>query len=143
MRFFRFGELPLVLLALLDREPLNGYELMGSLDELFSPQYTASAGSVYPALNALEAESLIQPVGDEVPKRYKLTRTGAKALIERRPKLAALERRTGTYINGDDAVEGALARLAGAARSVKARTDPTALERILQRATRQILELID
>ena len=44
-RFFRYGELPLVLLALIEQEPLNGYELMGELERLFGPAYQPSAGA--------------------------------------------------------------------------------------------------
>src|SRR5256885_1572089 len=116
---------------------------MGSTDRLFSPQYPAWGGSSFPALNTLETERLIQPVGDEIPKRYKLTRTGTKALGDRRPNLAALERRTGTYINGDDTVEGAIARLAGAARAVKKRAGPAAPQRSPPRGTKKIPERTD
>ena len=95
-RFFRYGELPLVLLALIEQEPLNGYELMGELERLFGPAYQPSAGSVYPALQRLEAEDLITPTGDEVPKRYVLTKIGNASIADRRHKLAEIERRTGS-----------------------------------------------
>ncbi|EUA73856.1 hypothetical protein I540_0264 [Mycobacteroides abscessus subsp. bolletii 1513] len=36
-RFFRHGELPLVLLALLAQRPMHGYELMSELSRLFGP----------------------------------------------------------------------------------------------------------
>jgi DNA-binding PadR family transcriptional regulator len=110
MRFFRYGELPLVLLALLEREALNGYELMGELNRHFSPRYVASAGSVYPALNAPEAEGLIEALGDETPKRFKLARAGTKALTQRRYKLSEVERRTDVFVSRTDAIdEGARA----------------------------------
>ena len=57
-RFFRSGELHLVLLALIGERPQHGYELMADLTARFGPGYRASPGSIYPALTALEAEGL-------------------------------------------------------------------------------------
>ena len=58
-RFFRSGELHLVLLALLGSRPQHGYELLSELAARFGPAYQPSPGSVYPALSALEAEGLL------------------------------------------------------------------------------------
>ncbi len=57
--FFRYGELPLVLLALLRQSSMNGYEMLGELGKLFSPGYAPSPGSVYPAISALLRSGLI------------------------------------------------------------------------------------
>ena len=59
MGFFRYGELPLVLLALLQQRPMNGYEMLSELGRLFSPGYAPSPGSVYPAISALRRSGLI------------------------------------------------------------------------------------
>ena len=67
-RFFRSGELHLVLLALLAARPQHGYELLAELDSRFGPRYRASPGSVYPALSALEAERLVD-VRDDGDRR--------------------------------------------------------------------------
>ncbi len=47
-RFFRYGELHLVVLSLLARRPMHGYELMGELSRLFGPAYRPSSGQRVP-----------------------------------------------------------------------------------------------
>jgi DNA-binding PadR family transcriptional regulator len=142
-RFFRYGELPLVLLALIEQEPLNGYELMGELERLFAPHYQPSAGSVYPALSALEAEELITPTGDEVPKRYVLTKTGNASIADRRYKLAEIERRTGAFLGPRDAVESDLSRLVQSVKEASGRVEPEAITKVLKRADKQVRALMD
>ena len=141
MRFFGYGELPLVLLALLQREPRNGYELMGELARLFGPKYIPSAGSVYPALAALEAETLTEAVGDELPKRYKVTKLGAAALEERRHKIAEIERRTDVHLRPNSWVDAELNQFVRSVRSAQGQADPAAVKRALVRARRQIEDL--
>lgn len=142
-RFFRYGELPLVLLALIEQEPLNGYELMGELERLFGPAYQPSAGSVYPALSALEAEGLITPTGNEVPKRYVVTKIGNASLGDRRYKLTEIERRTGKYLGPKDEVESDLGRLVQAVKEASGRVDPVAITKVLKRADKQVRSLLE
>src|SRR5207253_2255839 len=82
-RFFRHGELPLVLLALMDDRPMHGYEVMSELSRLFGPHYRPSPGTVYPAIEALEAERLV--AGEEHDGRtiYETTPAGAEARGQR------------------------------------------------------------
>jgi DNA-binding PadR family transcriptional regulator len=89
-QFFAPGELPLVLLAILGAEPRHGYELMAELDRLFSPAYRSSAGSVYPAIAALDEGGLIAASPSGVRKTYRLTPAGRSALAKRRSALAAI-----------------------------------------------------
>jgi DNA-binding PadR family transcriptional regulator len=110
-RFFRYGELPLVLLALLEREQVGGYELMGELDRLFGPDYRPSPGSVYPALKALAAEELVEVVDGNGAAVYRPTPAGRRVLTDRRDDLAVIEHRTGRRLVGGDAIEAALAQL--------------------------------
>ena len=142
-RFFRYGELPLVLLALIEQEPLNGYELMGELERLFGPAYQPSAGSVYPALSALEAEGLITPTGDEVPKRFVLTKIGNASIADRRHKLAEIERRTGTFLRPQDGIESDLGRLVQSVKQAAGHVDPDAITKVLKRADKQVRALMD
>src|ERR1700751_3521653 len=89
-RFFRSGELHLVLLALLGQRPQHGYELMTELSTRFGPNYRSSPGSIYPALAALE---------------------------DRRALLAEIEARTGARF-GRGSLETALADLNTRVRAV-------------------------
>jgi DNA-binding PadR family transcriptional regulator len=140
-RFFRHGELPLVLLALLEARPMTAYELMGELARLFGPRYRPSPGSVYPAVDALEDENLIH--GEERRGRtvYALTDDGADAFEERREALAALELRTGARVARDDSLEPLLARFRARVVPLAGRVDPDTVAAVLDRAAGEIESL--
>jgi DNA-binding PadR family transcriptional regulator len=139
-RFFRHGELPLVLVALLAERPMHGYDLMAELGRLFAPHYRPSPGSVYPAVEALEAEGLITPRVDDGPRVYRLTRSGEQALEKRRDALATLELRTGVRVGQRGTVDAALERFAARVRGLAGRLEPNALERVLSRTLDDIEE---
>jgi len=140
-RFFAHGELPLVLLALLEERPMHGYELMTELGRLFAPRYRPSPGSIYPALDALEAERLVTPEEKGGARVYGLTSLGQEALDKRRDALAAIELRTGVSVGQRGTVEAVLARFALRIRGLAGRLDPTALDEILDRAIREIEDM--
>jgi DNA-binding PadR family transcriptional regulator len=133
-RFFGHGELPLVLLALLAERPMHGYDLMAELGRLFAPHYRPSPGSVYPAVEALDAEGLITPRDDGAPRVYRPTLLGEQALEERRDALAAVELRTGMRVGQRRTVNSALERFASRVRVLAGRLDPDALEQLLDQA---------
>jgi DNA-binding PadR family transcriptional regulator len=140
-RFFRHGELPLVLLALLDARPMTAYDLMGELRRLFGPRYRPSPGSVYPAVDALEGETLIR--GEERRGRtvYTLTDAGSEAFAERRDALAALELRTGARVGRDDSLEPVLARFRARVVPLAGSVDPDRVAAVLDRAAAEIESL--
>lgn len=133
-RFFRSGELPLVLLALLACRPQHGYDLMAELDRLFGPGYRPSPGSIYPALTALEAEALVAATADGDRKTYALTPAGRDALQGRAGLLAEIESRTGARLAGSDTVQPAIDRFVARVRDLAGRIDVEALERMLDEA---------
>jgi DNA-binding PadR family transcriptional regulator len=136
--FFRYGELPLVLLALLQQRSMNGYEMLGELRRLFSPGYAPSPGSVYPALSALHRSGLIGADGDGVKRRYQLTPAGGEALAARQGQLGAIEARCGVYLRDHPGVEAELRRLETTVTAVSSRVEPAALIRILRSATGRV-----
>ena len=140
-RFFRHGELPLVLLALMDDRPMHGYEVMSELTRLFGPHYRPSPGTVYPAIEALEAERLV--AGEEHDGRtiYETTPAGAEALAERAEALAALEVRTGARVRRADSLEPALARFGARLAPLSGRVDPGEVAAVLDRAAAEIESL--
>jgi DNA-binding PadR family transcriptional regulator len=140
-RFFRHGELPLVLLALLDDRPMHGYEVMSELARLFGPEYRPSPGSVYPAVEALEAEGLIDGEHHDGRTIYRTTGAGAEALAERAEALAALEVRTGARVRRAESLEPALARLSARLAPLSGRVDSDAAAAILERAAAEIESL--
>lgn len=143
MGFFRYGELPLVLLALLQLRPMNGYELLGELGRLFSPGYAPSPGSIYPAISALLRSGLIETEDGNGKRRYQLTPAGEKTLATRQSQLGAIEARCGVYLRDDPEVRAELRRLETAVTAVSSPVAPAGLIRILRSATSQVEALGD
>lgn len=82
----RRGDVRLALLLLLSLEgPLNGYQLMQTLEERSDGRWRPSPGSVYPALQQLEDEGLIHGVQTEgeTGRAFELTDAGRQHLEER------------------------------------------------------------
>ncbi|HXV04393.1 MAG TPA: PadR family transcriptional regulator [Solirubrobacterales bacterium] len=140
-RFFRHGELPLVLLALLSNRAKNGYEVMADLTRLFGPRYRASPGSVYPAIEALEAEGLIASAENDGKSGYMSTAAGEKALKARAELLAAVELRTGVRLMPGDSLEPLLARFSARVAPLSGLVESKAVAAVLDRAAVEIEEL--
>lgn len=139
-RYFRHGELPLVVLALLADEPRHGYEVMAELTRLF-PDYRASPGSVYPAIEALQAEGLLVGVARDGKTTYQTTAAGDDALSDRAELLAAVEHRTGARLSPGDSLTSVLARFTARLVPLSGRLDPAAVEDVLERAAAEIEKL--
>lgn len=137
-RFFRHGELPLVVLAMLADRPMHGYELMSELSRLFGPRYRPSPGSVYPALEALEAERLLEGEAETGRNTYRATEAGLEALEKRVDDLAALELRTGVRVRPAESLEPVLARFRARLSPLSGSVDVAAIERVLDRAAAEI-----
>ncbi len=135
---FNPGELPLVLLALAEQEPMKAYEFLAELDRLFGPDYRSSPGGVYPALTALRVERLLSAEADGRAKRYHLTRAGREALDKRRDQLASLEERTGVRVREDGSLRPVLDRFVQRVMKRSGRLDPAAVEDVLERAAFEI-----
>ncbi len=84
-RFFEFGEVRLAILSLLSEGPKHGYQLMKEMEERSGGLYRASAGSVYPTLQQLEDEGLIESVRQDGKRIYQITGAGRQEL-ERDPE---------------------------------------------------------
>ena len=140
-RFFRHGELPLVVLALLAERPMHGYQVMAQLGRLFAPRYRPSPGSVYPAVDALETEGLIEGEVEEGRRTYRITPLGEGALEERAETLAALELRKGVRVRREDSLDPVLARFHARLAPLSGRVDPGAVATVLDRAAAEIESL--
>jgi DNA-binding PadR family transcriptional regulator len=137
-RFFRHGELPLLVLAMLADRPMHGYELMSELSRLFGPRYRPSPGSVYPALEALEAEHLLEGETKDGRNTYRVTDAGVEALEKRVDDLAALELRTGVRVRPAESLESVLAGFRARLSPLSGRVDVAAMKPILDRAAAEI-----
>lgn len=137
-RFFRHGELPLVLLALVAQRPRHGYEIMSELTRLFGPRYRASPGSVYPAIEALEVEGLIYGQSEGGRTVYSITPIGAESLADRAEMISALELRLGVNLTGADGLDGQLSRFKARLAPLDGRVDLNASEELLEIAASAI-----
>jgi DNA-binding PadR family transcriptional regulator len=140
-RFFHHGELPLVLLALVAERPKNGYEIMADLTRLFGPRYRASPGSIYPAIEALQAEGLIAGEAQNGKSGYATTAAGDRALESRADLLAAVEIRTGVRLTPSDSLEPVLARFSARIGPLSGHVDAETAAAVLDRAAVEIENL--
>lgn len=74
------GDLQLLILALLARQPAHGYELIKTIEEISGGFYTPSPGMIYPALTYLDeiGHAVSEPDGNK--KLFRITETGLATL---------------------------------------------------------------
>ena len=85
----RRGDVRAALLVLLAEEPRNGYQLMQEIEHRSGGVWRPSPGSVYPALQQLEDEGLVQVAPGEGRKAYALTDEGRAHVEARSDELGA------------------------------------------------------
>ena len=74
------GDIRAAILALLAEEPMHGYQIIQVISERSGGNWTPSPGSVYPTLQQLEDEGLIEPAASESGRRvFALTDAGKEA----------------------------------------------------------------
>lgn len=76
------GFVQIAILHLLKEESMHGYQIMKELEERSNGAYSASAGTVYPALQELEDQQLIERDADTHKKVYSINKNGLKRLDE-------------------------------------------------------------
>lgn len=79
---FDYGELRLLILAMLSEQPRHGYDLMRGIEERTGGSYTPSPGVIYPTLQWLEDMGYAR-VTDEggARKNFLITQEGASFLV--------------------------------------------------------------
>ncbi|MDE1466123.1 PadR family transcriptional regulator [Aurantiacibacter sp. D1-12] len=95
-RMFGPGELRLVLLAMLAEEPRHGYELIKALEEMTGGAYSPSPGVIYPTLQMLGDEGVIEEKeSEDARKLYQATEAGLDELEDRADDVDELWERLG------------------------------------------------
>jgi DNA-binding PadR family transcriptional regulator len=93
-RAFDYGELRLLVLALIAEQPRHGYELMKSIEERMAGTYSPSPGVIYPTLSWLEDMGYAEPQVEEAGrKRYCITPEGRAFLAANRAAADELQAR--------------------------------------------------
>jgi DNA-binding PadR family transcriptional regulator len=96
-RLFDYGELRLLILAMIAERPRHGYELIKEIEERFGGSYTPSPGVIYPTLSWLEdmgyAAIEVEQTGR---KRYQITKEGKAFLLANKAAAAELLSRIGS-----------------------------------------------
>ena len=80
-RLFDYGELRLLVLALIAQAPAHGYELIKTIEDRFGGSYTPSPGVIYPTLSWLEDMGYASVAAEGGRKSYAITDEG-KAFLE-------------------------------------------------------------
>jgi DNA-binding PadR family transcriptional regulator len=83
-RFLMQGDLRLVVLALIEKEPRHGYEIIKHIEDLTYGFYAPSPGVIYPTLTYLEEAGYVVAEADGNKKRYAITEEGKTYLDENR-----------------------------------------------------------
>lgn len=117
------GDMRTAALFLIAEQPMNGYQIIQTLDERTGGAWRPSSGAVYPALAQLEDEGLIEAFEMDGRKAYRLTDAGraeVDAAGDRpRPWEAAGEQaKRPMFAPGTGSVWSALGQLAMAAHAV-------------------------
>jgi len=79
-RWMQRGDARIVVLKVLNGRPMHGYEVMKEISEMFGGMYAPSAGMVYPTLQWLEDESLVNTSDEGGKKTYRINDAGRKFL---------------------------------------------------------------
>lgn len=72
----RRGDVRAAILDVLRHEPLNGYQIIGQIGERSSGAWKPSPGSVYPTLQQLEDEGLVEADEERGRRTFRLTAEG-------------------------------------------------------------------
>jgi len=101
-RRFGAGEIRLAVLSLLGDGPAHGYELMKQLGARCGGSYQPSAGVMYPTLQQLADEGLVEVDASSPSKRvFSLSREGRAAVREHADDIAAIWRRADSWSEWD------------------------------------------
>jgi DNA-binding PadR family transcriptional regulator len=103
------GDVRAAVLALLTEEPMHGYQIIQELTERSGGAWTPSPGSIYPALQMLQDEGLVNAVEADGKRVFTLTATGRKEADARGE--APLPWEAAAHGEGNDLIE--LRRLVG------------------------------
>ena len=84
----RRGDVRSAIISLLNEKPFNGYGLIKEITERSGGSWAPSPGSVYPTLQQLVDELLIEPVGEGRRTEFQLSQEGREYVEQHADELA-------------------------------------------------------
>ena len=104
------GTLSLLILSLLSRKPMYGYELAATVHTDTAGAFTWREGSLYPNLHKLEADGLISGEWEEREtgrkrRYYHLTKKGRAALADKRASWSELTHAVNLILEKSDGTD--------------------------------------
>jgi DNA-binding PadR family transcriptional regulator len=137
----RRGAIRTAILISLKDEPAHGYEVMRRLEEMSGGLWRPSPGSVYPHLQMLEDEGLVQSSEVEGSRTYMLTEAG-RAEAE---KAAPLWQAAGDADDNLRTLRLAVGQMASAAKQLAGAGEGAQIERgiaVIQRARKELYQIL-
>lgn len=99
----RRGDVRAAILAVLSEQPRNGYQIIQEIAERSGGVWKPSPGSVYPTLQQLEDEGLVQVSESAGRRTFELTEEGQAYVAEHTDETSApWESMSAAYDDGDD-----------------------------------------
>lgn len=95
------GDIRLAALGLLAEQPMHGYQLMREISTRSEGVWRPSPGAIYPALQQLEDEGLIEPERAEGKRVFTLTADGRQYVEEHRDEIDAVWQSTADSVDED------------------------------------------
>jgi DNA-binding PadR family transcriptional regulator len=139
----RRGDVRAAMLLLLDEQPQNGYQLIQEIDRRTEGVWKPSPGSVYPALQQLEDEGLVQTVESEGKRAYELTAEGRDYVAANRDELGnPFEAATGGMDEGVFDLRGLMFQVGAAAMQVAAAGHTDEARKILADTRRALYKIL-
>jgi DNA-binding PadR family transcriptional regulator len=109
----RRGDVRLAILSLLGEAPSNGYSIIKGITERSGGTWNPSPGSVYPTLQQLVDEELIEAVGEGRRTEFQLTDAGRTYIAENADALEAVWASTAPQAEADATLHESIAKLMG------------------------------
>lgn len=81
------GDFKILVLSVIERRPMHGYEITRVIQEHSHGLYRPSAGSVYPALQTLLRKGMVKVSSEDRRKVYQITPAGKRLLQDKHAEI--------------------------------------------------------
>jgi len=137
----RRGDVRSAIISLLNEKPFNGYGLIKEIAERSGGSWTPSPGSVYPTLQQLVDEELIEATGEGRRTEFQLTDEGRAYVESHEDELARVWASVTEHNHADAGLHESVAKLMGVVHQLRfAATDEQRAKAVVQLdETRRVL----